>query len=202
MKWCLDLCSGLGGFSQAFVNDPAWGVIRIENNPILSGVEHTRLLDVRHWMDWLPGLIAENGKPDIILASPPCLDFSMAYNAPGPKAKREGFDFEPNMEIVEAISEIIDYVKPSYFIVENVKGAIPHFLVYLNRWKQRIGPFYLWGNFPYIQMEENYHHRKSDGEAWSSDPLRANKRALIPLDISEAILDAISAQTTLFQEWA
>ena len=201
MKWCLDLCSGLGGFSQAFVEDPAWGVIRIENNPILSGVEHTRLLDVRHWIDWLPALIAENGKPDIILASPPCLEFSMAYNAPGPKAKREGFDFEPDMEIVEAVFEIIDYCKPSYFIVENVKGAVPHFLVYFNRWKQRISSFYLWGNFPHINMPKDFSHKKSDGEAWSSATLRSNKRAMIPLEISEAILQAISAQTTLFIEW-
>ena len=202
MKWCLDLCSGLGGFSEAFVSDPTWGVIRIENNPQLADVPHTRLLDVNHWLDWLPALIAENGKPDIVLARPPCLEFSMAYAAPGPTAAREGLTFEPDMEIAESISDIVDYCKPTYFIVENVRGAIPHFLVHFNRWKQRISSFYLWGNFPYLQLPEDFEHSKADGDTWSDDPLRANKRALIPLEVSESILDAISQQTTLFQERA
>ena len=201
MKWVLDLCSGLGGFSEAFVEDPAWGVIRIENNPILADVPHTRLLDVVHWIDWLPALIEENGNPDIVVASPPCVEFSMAYNAPGPRAAREGLTFEPNLEILEAVFEIIDYCKPSYHIVENVKGAVPHFLVYFNRYKQRIGSFYFWGNYPHLSIDKSFKHNKSDNEAWLTDPLRANKRALIPLPISEAVLQAISSQTTLYMEW-
>ena len=41
--WVLDLCSGLGGASEAFVNHPHWEVIRIENNELLADVPHTRL---------------------------------------------------------------------------------------------------------------------------------------------------------------
>ena len=74
MKLFLDLCSGFGGASEAFANTPHWEVIRIENNPELSQVPHTRLLDVEHWLDWLPGLISEMGsRPAVIWASPPCL---------------------------------------------------------------------------------------------------------------------------------
>ncbi len=40
----LDLCSGLGGASQPMV-DSNWDVLRIENNPLLSGVPHTQMLD-------------------------------------------------------------------------------------------------------------------------------------------------------------
>ena len=36
----LDLFSGLGGASEAMVNDPKWEVLRIENNPLLSGVQN------------------------------------------------------------------------------------------------------------------------------------------------------------------
>ena len=32
-KLCIDLCSGLGGFSQAFRDDPAWEVITVDINP-------------------------------------------------------------------------------------------------------------------------------------------------------------------------
>ena len=42
----LDLCSGLGGFSEAFVNDLDWEVMRIENNPLLSEVPHTEIIDI------------------------------------------------------------------------------------------------------------------------------------------------------------
>ena len=38
--WVLDLCSGLGGASEAFVKDPYWDVVRIENNPELAHVPH------------------------------------------------------------------------------------------------------------------------------------------------------------------
>ena len=37
----LDLYSGLGGFSQAFMNDENYEVLRLEINPLLSEVENT-----------------------------------------------------------------------------------------------------------------------------------------------------------------
>lgn len=197
--WILDLCSGLGGASEAFTNNPHWKVIRIENNPELAHIPHTRLLDVEHWLDWLPGLISEMGsRPTVIWASPPCLEFSMAYAAPGPKAARDGrLDWKPNMSIVEACWEIIEFSHPRYFVVENVQGASPWFLPEFGRWKQHIGSFFLWGNFPQINLPSGWTHEKREGDTWSDDPLRANKRALIPLELSEAFLDAVSMQTTL-----
>ena len=42
----LDLYSGLGGFSEAFVQDQNYQVIRIENNPLLKDVPHTLLGDI------------------------------------------------------------------------------------------------------------------------------------------------------------
>jgi len=41
----LDLFSGLGGFSEAFVQNKDQ-VLRIENNPLLSDVPHTTLMNV------------------------------------------------------------------------------------------------------------------------------------------------------------
>jgi len=197
--WVLDLCSGLGGASEAFTNNPHWKVIRIENNPELDHIPHTRLLDVEHWLDWLPGLISEMGsRPAVIWASPPCLEFSMAYLAPASKAAREGrLDWKPDMSIVEACWEIIEFANPRYFVVENVQGAAGWFLPNFGRWKQHIGPFFLWGSFPILDIPAGYKHSKYTNDTWSTDPLRANKRALIPLAISEAFLDAVSMQTTL-----
>ena len=55
--WVLDLCSGLGGASEAFANHPHWEVVRIENNEEVGIIPHTRFLDVQHWLDWLPGIV-------------------------------------------------------------------------------------------------------------------------------------------------
>ena len=100
--WVLDLCSGLGGASEAFVKDPYWDVVRIENNPELAHVPHTESLDVLEWMDWLPCLFDSMGKPDLVIAAPPCREFSRAFSAPAPCAERLGIRFEPDMRILEA----------------------------------------------------------------------------------------------------
>ena len=49
----LDIFSGFGGASEAFAQDEAWGILRIENNPLLSNVEHTRSMDIFEFRDWL-----------------------------------------------------------------------------------------------------------------------------------------------------
>lgn len=200
--WILDLCSGLGGASQAFADTQTWDVVRIENNILLSGVEHTELRSVLDWMDWLPDLIGERGRPCVVWASPPCLEFSQAYSAPGPRARREGLDFEPDMSIVEACIDIIQYCGPKFWIIENVAGACPWFLPELGKHSQKIGPFFLWGVFPKLLMPDGWKPLTGKTQDWNiGDPLRANKRALIPTEVSEAFLQAISSQSTL-AEWS
>lgn len=203
MPWMLDLCSGLGGASQAFVNDPAWQVVRIENNPLLSEIPYTHNYDILEWMDWLPEIISDLGRPDLLWASVPCLEFSNAYHAPQSIARREGIHFEPDMSILEACIDIEEYCRPTFAIYENVRGACPWFLPYLGKHMQKIGPFFLWGRFPHllVSLGDVADHR-GKAEMWGiDDPLRANKRALIPLFISESVIDAICAQSTL-SEWA
>jgi site-specific DNA-cytosine methylase len=196
--WILDLCSGLGGASEAFSNDPYWEVVRIENNVILSGVPHTRLLSVLEWIDWLPALINEMGsRPTVIWASPPCLEFSQGYNAPMPKARREGIHFEPDMSILEACIDIVEFARPRFHIIENVSGASNWFFPELGSWKQHIGPFFLWGSFPILHCE-NFVPGSGKTQEWGiGDPLRANKRAIVPIEISRAFLDAICSQSKL-----
>jgi site-specific DNA-cytosine methylase len=199
--WMLDLCSGLGGASEAFVQNRTWEVVRIEINPVLQGVQHTHQFDVLEWMDWLPKLISEKGRPCFVWASPPCLEFSLAYAAPGPTATRAGLDFEPDMSIVEACIDIIQYCGPTFWIIENVHGATQWFLPELGKHQQKIGPFYLWGRFPRLNLPEGYNPSKDDNDVWSDDPLRANKKAVVPIEISNSVLEAISAQSTL-SDWA
>lgn len=48
----LDLCSGLGGFSEAFVA-AGHEVLRIENNPLLVDVAHTKIMDIFELRDFI-----------------------------------------------------------------------------------------------------------------------------------------------------
>lgn len=196
-QWVIwDLCSGLGGWSEAFVQSD-WIVVRIENNPALQYVPFTLELDVTSWEDWIDDL----PKPNVIVASPPCTEFSMAYAAPGPVAQRQGKKFEPDMSLVQACLDIIDYMKPDYWALENVKGAQPYFLPLIGGRRQVIGPFYLWGNFPLLSMPPHFKHRKVDHDTWSDNPLRANLRAMIPFELSFELHQTISRQWTL-RRWS
>tara|TARA_Y100000004_G_C8954706_1_gene430225 strand:- start:3209 stop:3844 length:636 start_codon:yes stop_codon:yes gene_type:complete len=200
---CLDLCSGLGGFSQAFVDAAGWEVMRIENNPLLADVPHTEIMCVKEFRDNLHEMIERGFKPDfvdLVLASPPCLEFSTGFHSPRSIAAREGRleDYKPDMSILEAVLDIVRMLKPTYFIIENVRGACRYFSEWLGRHKQQITAYYFWGRFPAFtvqnpedlptkaELDRGYHH-----------PLRANYRGKIPIEISRAILYEISQQSTL-----
>ena len=196
MKRMLDLYSGLGGASEAFVK-ANWEVHRLDNNVLLKEVPHTQITDVESWRfsDIPPGYY------DFIWASPPCIEFSDAYSSPKSKAKRDGENYEPNMNLVNRAMEIISLLKPEHYVIENVRGSNQYITKALQMPpRQIVGQYYFWGKFPFIHIDVNWRHSKYDKDPWSSDPLRANYRAKIPMEISKAFLDALTNQTTL-EEW-
>jgi len=180
-----DLCSGLGGWSEAFVQDD-WIVIRVEINPDLTYVPHTLHFDVKDYLDWMYLL----PKPDLILASPPCTEFSLAQNYRG------GRPDHPDMSILEACIDIIKLAQPKYWCIENVSGACKHFEPYLGKHTQRAGPFYLWGKFPYVALDPSWTHNKED-QVKGPRSLRSNQRGKIPFLISFKMLQAFRQQKTL-----
>ena len=197
----LDLFSGLGGWSQSFVN-LGHDVLRIENNPLLENVEHTQLMNVLDFRNELVEAFA-NGynpiRPDLIVASPPCTDFSNAYSSPKSIHVREnGLDsYQPNMELLEATIDIIQMLNPRYWVIENVVGSIRYFEQYLGKPKQIIGAYVLWGVFPHIHCDSSRLPLKSSKDKRHS-PIRANYKAEIPLPLSMALLTAILEQTSIF----
>ena len=192
----LDLFSGFGGWSEAFLT-LGHEVMRIENNPLLKDVPHTNLMCVKEFRDWIIEQ-QERGyalaRPDLILASPPCLEFSNAYNAPRARALRGNLDHKPNMELVEVTLEIIQLLCPKYFIVENVNGSQKYFEPYFGKPKQKIGPYVLYGKFPEILVRSGQLPTKAEKDKRHS-PLRSNHRAKIPLPLSMGALTAILEQT-------
>ncbi len=197
----IDLFSGLGGASEAFVK-AGWEVMRCENNPNLLGVPNTWEWDLTNEVE-IDSLIHMPywDNADLIWASPPCLDFSFGYNSPPMKAKREGIDFEPDMRPLRAAIKIIKEKKPKYWVIENVSGASKIFSKELGVNAPRqifASTYYLWGNFPYLS--DRLQFTKPNKPDIPPGPLRSNLRALIPYELSQELLDVIMTQPTL-EKW-
>jgi len=187
----LDLFSGFGGQSEAFLR-AGWEVMRVDNNPLLQGVENMVQIDVKH----IPPAPVEAGRIEYVHASPPCVDFSTAYSSPRSIAQRGGEDYEPDLSLLFEAMRIIDEVQPRYWSIENVRGSIRYFKPYLGEPALIIGAFVYWGNFPQFSTENIVVKRKQDKDKRHS-PLRANHRAHIDLSISQAFLKAMTAQTSI-----
>ena len=195
MPRMLDLYSGLGGASEAFVR-AGWEVVRVENNPLLENVPHTILHDVRDHH------VVFEDDYDFVWASPPCTEFSNAYGGPKGVAYRSGVDFAPDLTLLNRALEIIELIKPKYWAIENVAGASKIFshTMKVNSPRQIIGPFFIWGIFPFVIVDYDWTHTKASQDVWSSDPLRANKKGKIPFEISRGFLNSITNQKQI-TEW-
>ena len=193
----LDLCSGLGGFSEAFIA-AGHEVLRIENNPLLANVANTKEMCIFEFRDWIEDNLIINPfeDVDVILFSPPCYEFSLAFNAPKATHLRErpGIPYEPDMSILDCGMNIIELLRPRYHIVENVRGASPHFSELLGKPRQINGAYFFWGNFPSFSPAAFPSKAEKDER---HSPLRANVRGRIPIEISVAILRAIETQKSI-----
>ena len=181
----IDFFSGFGGASQAFDDDKRWEVHRFDNNPYFASIPHTRIIDIMcptltTWADLFSNV-------DVMWFSPPCTEFSLARH---PKIEN------PSMELVERSIEIIQACKPKYWVIENVRGAMQHFKPLLGIPRQVIGSYHLWGTFPHLSNVGDV-PSKYENDTWSSDPLRSNRRAIIPAKISAALKQAVETQTQL-----
>ena len=199
----LDLFSGLGGFSEAFL-ESGDEIKRIENNPLLNGVPWSDQMCVLELRDLLQKYKNEGHwfhPVDVVLASPPCLEFSGAFSAPKSIASRAGTldEYEPSMELVHATLDIIKILQPRYWVIENVIGSIRYFKKIGLEPNQIHGACVFYGNFPKFSTPDMPTKRQKDTN--SKDPLRANKRALIPIELSRALRRAIISQKTLLDDY-
>jgi len=158
----LDLFAGFGGQSQAFLN-AKWDVLRIDNNPLLQDVERMIIMDV---VKCTPFNLC--GHPiEYVHASPPCLEFSTAFDAPRARAFRAGItDYQPDLTLVLEAIRIIKQLKPRYWSIENVKGAIKYLKPFLVEPQLIVGAWVYWGtSLCSIRQRLNFlrKHRKTVG---------------------------------------
>ena len=190
MRKMIDLFSGLGGASEAMIDCPGWEVIRIDNNPLLSGVPKTVIRDINK--------LTPNQTDDsieLVWASPPCREFSNGFSSPKSIAHRAGIEFKPDMSLVNRAIQLINEIEPKYWVIENVVGAIKEFSKILGPPRQIIGPYVLWGNFPTLTNVQVATKKSTD--VHSANPLRSNIRAKVDLSLSQALKSSIENQKSI-----
>ena len=172
MSFFFDGCCGKKGASQAARNR-GWLVITLDIDPKFKP---DICIDVRQFTYTGP-------RPDLMWFSPPCLEFSRS-SLPWIQSTEP-----PDLSIVKACKRIIDETRPHYWIIENVKGAVPWFESILGQPRFVINPFYLWGYFP-IPPRINLNSKQK--QSFSST--RREDRAVIPYALSKAITIAAESQ--------
>jgi len=199
-KQVIDLFSGLGGWTEAFIEDPTWQVNRYDNNTWLREVPETEIVDLKDYV------IATAYKPKLVVASPPCYEFSLAFNAPRAKASRSRQQYYPEegIELVKRAIQNIQSLNPETWVLENVIGSIPYISELLGEPRQIIGPWVLWGNFPLFNLSRETKkrlkiHKKLEGDKHRHSELRSNHRARIPIELSRNLKLNIDAPS--LKEW-
>jgi len=184
----LDLFCGMGGWSIGFHRE-GFDCYGLDISDVGYPYEfwHTPIEELRG------GEYRDMGF-DVIVASPPCTEFSYLRNLD--KTRRPA-NPEKGMTLVKEAKRVIELVQPRFWVIENVAGARKHFYPLLGSPVAKIAPFYLWGNFPKFMLSSSNritHKVKArpqglpEGPRWS--PVEGWLRARIPLPLSQPLAHA------------
>ena len=143
----VDLCAGLGGWTDGLLAE-GWDAVGFDiechqygehKYPAQLVLQDIRTLDGRQF----------RGKVSLIVASPPCQEFS--YMAmPWSRAKKIAAEYRAGMRDVKKLTELFDACvrigreAECPIVIENVRGAIP----WVGRARGNFGSYYLWGDVP------------------------------------------------------
>jgi len=213
----LDLFAGLGGFSQAFVDSDRWAVTTVD---VEERFEPDRVVDV---FELRPSDF--DREFDVVLASPPCTQFSTAGN-------HDAWNFETREPVTDAARDavalafhtvgLIRALGPAYWFLENPQGRLRWFLgrptgevTYCQYGRPYMKRTDLWGDHPPMtyhscQRGRPCHEANVEYDGTSATRLLGEtpaERAKVPAELSAAIRDACEAaldgevaeQTTLVE---
>lgn len=174
LKTVLDLCCGLGGWARGFLAE-GWRVIGVDCQDF-SQVYPGEFVqaDILTWTGW------RDLEVDLVVASPPCEEFSR-WCMPWTRAKNPP---PPDLRLWHRCEYIAKELKAP-LIIENVRTA--------RRWmgpsKNACGPFHLWGDVPAIvpqfqgKKKESYGSKQRAERAVIYEPLaRHIARCFLRLD--------------------
>lgn len=200
-RWtCLDLFSGLGGFSSDFRDSDDWRVVTVDREPEFDSDIQADVLELR------PGDLPT---ADLVLASPPCKCFSRA----AAWADHFGSDGSPQTPVArESIALVyhtlglIEAISPRYWFLENPMGSkVKQYLgeptarvTYCQYGTTYQKPTYLWGQHPpmtyrWCSRGDYCHEHGSLEDECDERPLPRDpaERAKVPRELSEAIREAV-----------
>jgi len=196
----LDLFCGLGGFSQAFTDRPRWSVTTVDieerfDPDIVADVFELRPSDFDHEFD-------------VVLASPPCTQFSIAASrfyrfADGEPQTKDAADA---LALVHHTVGLIRGLSPTFWLLENPVGKLRHVwqppaatLTQCQYGRAHRKPTDLWGDLPPVAFgkcspgdgcHDDEPRGMGGGENHVRDPA---ERAKVPAELSDAIRDACEA---------
>ena len=106
----LDLYSGTGSVAAIFAAR-GYEVVTVDIDPTYQPTIQVDMLTWQYWENFPPGHF------DVIACSPPCTEFSQAMT-------RRRRDLEYADALVQKGLEIINYLKPNFWFLENPKTGI------------------------------------------------------------------------------
>jgi len=196
----LDLFAGLGGFSSAFKQSDRWDVTTVEieerfEPDICADVFELRPSDFDRQFD-------------VVLASPPCTQFSTAGN-------HDAWDFDTHEPQTAAARDAVALVfhtvglirglSPDYWFLENPQGRLRWFLgrptgevTYCQYGRPYMKRTDLWGEHPPMtyhscQRGRSCHEANVEYDGTSATRVLGDtpaERAKVPAELSAAICDA------------
>lgn len=113
----VDICAGIGGFHQVMTRHGGECVFASEVDPIPASV-YKKNYGIDALNDISKVKVEDIPKHDVLCAGFPCVAFSKAGN-------RLGFD-DDRGQIFFYIAKILEYHKPKYLVLENVKNLVSH----------------------------------------------------------------------------
>jgi len=170
---CVDLYCGKGGWTNGFL-EAGFTVIGVD---IQFHKGYRGLFLQRDIAAWNGNGITT---ADVIVASPPCDEFSR-FQMPWTRRKNP---LAPSMELVNAAYRLREVFRPRVFILENVRAAQQ----WLGPAILHRGPYYLWGDIllaPAVVAKAK--------ESYSGS--QKAERAMIPFDLAYGI--ALSCKSRL-----
>lgn len=165
----LDLCSGLGGASAA-MRERGWKVVTVD---IEERFRPSVIADICH--------LPINGYFDLIWASVPCTEYTKKYLETHGRLYKDVPD--PNLSRWQAAEKSIANLKPRFWIMENVQGAVR----YHGKPTIRYGSRLLWTNIPLLMEIPYSKYMSKVGKYRTGNPYSAEWKSRIPYAISEGI---------------
>jgi hypothetical protein len=168
----VDLCTGLGGWKEPFEDADGWTTIGVD---IRDDLNADVVADVRN--------LPLECSPDLLTMSPPCTDFARwmlpCLDEPN-----------PSTELVEACLQAVEHLDPTWWVLENSRGLS----MYWREADHNIGPYFLWGNLPPIDVTLPH------GGKMSVSGENPEERAKVPYELADAVRGVVEEQRKLVIE--